>query len=123
VIDNQTIQTYTLKRAFTANQLFDKACTKLSNPKSKPLTPPVELRAHQAKKPKPTNNQQPVNQSTKVNSVDWKAFCRQHGILPGVLKALAQELGLPMGKLNASQSATLYQHAYTRFVMEKASGQ
>ncbi|MEM9137330.1 MAG: hypothetical protein AAGB01_08280 [Cyanobacteria bacterium P01_F01_bin.42] len=56
----------------------------------------------------------------KTESVDWKAFCQQHGIFPGVLKSLAQELGLPMGKLNPSQSAKLYTAAWNRFVEHSA---
>lgn len=57
-----------------------------------------------------------VETGVQVQSVDWKAFCKQHDILPEVLKALAQELGLPMGKLNPRQSAYLYHQAYARFV-------
>ena len=59
-----------------------------------------------------------VSASMGQQSVDWKAFCKKHEILPGVLKALAQELGLPMGKLNPRQSALLYHQAYAKFVRE-----
>lgn len=59
----------------------------------------------------------PPSESTVTSlAIDWKSFCQQYGILPMALKALAQDLGLPMGKLNANQSARLYQQAYAKFV-------
>jgi hypothetical protein len=59
--------------------------------------------------------------TVKPSAIDWKSFCQQYGILPMALKALAQDLGLPMGKLNANQSARLYQQAYSRFVQGSAA--
>ena len=145
LLDDKTLYTHKLKQRFNADELFEKAQEVLTGKRVTPSTvqhtpasqPQVSLpkipqsqssqaKSSQAKSPQgdapvtkvaPIKRPKPEILETQVDSVDWKAFCRQHGVLPGVLKALAQELGLPMGKLNPSQSATLYQQAYARFVL------
>ena len=113
-----TIRTFQMKRDYSAAQLFEKAIVVLSS-KSEfqgfqrvhvSATPCTESRDY-------VRETQPVQavSTPKTESVDWKAFCQQYGVLPGALKALATELGLPQGKLNPSQSATLYQAAYGRW--------
>lgn len=47
--------------------------------------------------------------ATQANPIDWGQVCRDLGIAAGQLKALAQELKLPMGKLSPAQSEQLYQ--------------
>ena len=112
LLDDKTIYTHTLKKQFSADALFLKAQRVLSGqtgPMVEPKASPTPDEVVVSRSPHPSV-------TVEAQSVDWKAFCRQHGILPGVLKALAQELGLPMEKLNPRQSALLYHQAYARFV-------
>jgi hypothetical protein len=46
--------------------------------------------------------------------IDWSQVCRDLNISADQLKALAQTLNLPMGKLTPSQSEQLYQAVYQR---------
>ena len=123
LLDEQTLYTYQLKKKFSADELFCKAQAVLNGNTDEQQLKAVSKRPKSlnitqfsASQPKPSQVIEPDNTTKTLDSVDWKGFCRQHGILPGVLKALAQELGLPMGKLNPRQSALLYHQAYARFV-------
>lgn len=119
LLDDKTLYTYQLKQKLSADELFVQAQTVLHNGAISHQSIPSKPQAVNAKaiaKPKST-----PSSASSHKAVDWKAFCCQYGVLPGALKALAQELGLPIGKLNTQQSATLYQHAYSRFVRESVA--
>ena len=118
LLEDQTLYTHKLKQQFNADELFTQAQQVLAGTSSQAFDP--ESCQPEAIQPvtimrSPQSPEQPAPNSP-VESVDWTAFCQQYGIFPGMLKSLARELGLPMGKLNPRQSALLYQQAYSRFV-------
>ena len=106
LLDDQTIRTYQLKRDLSAQDLYERAIAVL---KGKTQSSPVK--ASIAPMPKVEGKSQPV---------DWKVFCKQYGVFPEALKDLANELGLPQGKLNTQQTAQLYDEAWKRFVERTA---
>ncbi|MCM1981685.1 hypothetical protein [Lyngbya confervoides] len=146
LLDDKTLYTSALKQRLSAEDLFMQAQAVLQGKaKAATIAAPVPASAQRSAQPpqdsapartdSPTlggsgapsdpwgNRPQPTAAvhdvqapAAKTTPINWKGFCQQYGILPGALKALAQELGLPMGKLTASQSARLYQQAYSRFV-------
>lgn len=120
LLDDQTLYTHKLKQKLSADELFAKARHVL-NGISDSSPAPIKSNAVPSQPPIAITRSAQTDQGKTApevlsESVDWKAFCRQHGIFPGVLKDLAQELGLPLNKLNPRQSALLYQQAYSRFV-------
>ena len=80
-------------------------------------TPPSQN--HQLKQGK-VSRPQVSTRTREQSSVDWKVFCKQYGVFPQALKDLAQELGLPQGKLNTQQTAQLYDEAWKKFVEKSA---
>ena len=121
LLDKQTLYTHKLKQKFSADELFLQAQEILRGKPQSVTEKPVIKQASPVQDAHITPAEMTVTSASKLpvstmDSVDWQAFCRQHEILPGVLKALAQELGLPMDKLNPRQSAMLYHQAYARFV-------
>ncbi len=124
LFDDRTLRTFDLKKQFSADELFIKAKLVLEGkaaprPVAKPpaldSAPPTDMRDRTVGAP--SGGGESV-EGVKTETVDWKGFCQQYGVLPEVLMALAEELGLPMGKLNPRDSATLYQAAYSNFVRE-----
>lgn len=121
LLDEQTLYTHKLKQQFSADELYVKAREVITgqpetsaegrHPIAQGTEPVSMMRSSNTTPTSPQSSTAPASES-----VDWKAFCQQYGIFPGVLKSLAQELGLPLGKLNPRQSALLYQQAYSRFV-------